>query len=462
MNAPRKKGVACQSSEVCIELVTALHIGSGEASFESDADVIRDYNGLPAIPGTSLQGVLRAAFESYYGVADTGQLTSLFGYAGTAGGQGDKEAGGRGGRLWASWASIHNSFNEPQRGRITLAEVRSDAVLRDAFTPMLRDHVRLTAHGSAADTGKFDELVVSPGHRFTFTLKLMTAAGDPLACDDDWRKLMTLLNGRFVRIGGKTRRGLGAVRVISIDGAKPIEQNTDGSMVSRGSEFVDGAREFTTTLTSQTNWMFGGGLSGQTVSAPVTGAQINWVDSAGGVAGEPQEVWIVPWGSVKGSLRHRTEFHLCRQIGLYIDKPEDAERRADLEEKRDRKLRRLFGSVDKCESCRGHLLGDDLYVPCHKLKPASVQPHVRIDPFTGGAMDHLLFDDQPLRAQEKLPELHISILPDWQKDEETLKAFGEAWADLCNGRLALGAHSGRGYGFFDGQSEGEERAGYAT
>lgn len=42
---------------------TALHIGSGEDSFETDALVIKDAYGKPYIPGSSFKGVLRSTVE---------------------------------------------------------------------------------------------------------------------------------------------------------------------------------------------------------------------------------------------------------------------------------------------------------------------------------------------------------------------------------------------------------------
>ena len=42
---------------------TALHIGSGDSSFEIDAAVIKDAYGKPFIPGSSFKGILRSTVE---------------------------------------------------------------------------------------------------------------------------------------------------------------------------------------------------------------------------------------------------------------------------------------------------------------------------------------------------------------------------------------------------------------
>jgi CRISPR/Cas system CSM-associated protein Csm3 (group 7 of RAMP superfamily) len=42
---------------------TALHIGTGQSSPTTDAGMVRDYQGRPFIPGSSLKGALRSAVE---------------------------------------------------------------------------------------------------------------------------------------------------------------------------------------------------------------------------------------------------------------------------------------------------------------------------------------------------------------------------------------------------------------
>src|SRR6266705_2917202 len=44
---------------VTLEAATPISIGSGNVEEETDVALIRDANGLPIVPGASLQGVLR-------------------------------------------------------------------------------------------------------------------------------------------------------------------------------------------------------------------------------------------------------------------------------------------------------------------------------------------------------------------------------------------------------------------
>ena len=46
-----------------IEFTTPFLVGAGEEDFFSDAVFVADANGLPAIPGSSIAGVLRHEFK---------------------------------------------------------------------------------------------------------------------------------------------------------------------------------------------------------------------------------------------------------------------------------------------------------------------------------------------------------------------------------------------------------------
>lgn len=51
-------------ARIVLQAETPLSIGSGESNIQTDSPVIRDINGLPFIPGTSLAGILRHAVDS--------------------------------------------------------------------------------------------------------------------------------------------------------------------------------------------------------------------------------------------------------------------------------------------------------------------------------------------------------------------------------------------------------------
>ncbi len=161
-------------ARVVIEFTTPFHVGTGEGGYGADALVVTAANGLPAIPGSSLAGSLRAAYlERVRGTllaagqaaniaADEAenQANDLFGH--------QTKDQGCGSRLSFTWAAIHDRNDQPVEGLKARSCLESDPVLNEALGLRLRDHVRLSHRGAAAHRGKFDDSPAAAGHRFTF------------------------------------------------------------------------------------------------------------------------------------------------------------------------------------------------------------------------------------------------------------------------------------------------------
>jgi CRISPR/Cas system CSM-associated protein Csm3 (group 7 of RAMP superfamily) len=436
-----------------IELRTALHIGQGKTEGRSDAAFVRDFNGLPAIPGTGGQGMLKSAMAAI----DEQAAMRLFGSPGSS----DSTDKGQGGRVWVGWASIHDKSNNPVTERRTRASlVKDDEVLRDALAGSTRDHVRLNERGVVDGKGKFDELVVNPGHRFSLKLRFATATDErqrgtedakrvaklQARAEDDWQLLLQVLSDPGLRLGGKTRRGFGAFKIESghwKEESSRDEKHEEEHKITQAKESEFMKSLFDGKLSAETLWMFGGGLSAETDSTAVSGTWIKWT----GNTGKPEDVWIIPGSSVKGALVHRTRFHANRLAGNFIDArdPEkDAQVTAQLDD--------LFGTIKgkSGDGQPGRIFIDDIYLPKTSVPLADVQNHVAINPFTGGAKDSALFDDQPLRPGDDL--IPLSVQASKNLTAEQTKPLIEALRDLCAGRLNLGGHASRGYGCFTAEN----------
>jgi len=432
-----------------IELRTALHMGSGDPEGGSDAGVVRDFNGLPGLPGPGLQGLLRSTCLEHpaCGVDASKRLEfveRVFGYTGGKGrkpSDGKTDDPGRGGRVWVGWGVIHNQNNKPQSDWIRETELKRDPVLADAVRSVLRDQVKISARGAADDKAKFDQIVVNPGHRFTFTIKFATAPNDQKAWQtdwqtdwqSDWQTLLTVLRDPALRLGGKTRRGLGGFKIITEGYAQHAESKLFTRLLDRP-------------IAPASLWMFGGGKAiddgtKQPDSVPVSCRRIDW----SGTTGIPRPVWLIPGTGIKGPLVHRTLFHANLKKGIFIGEtaPPGAE------EEVNRWMCQLFGGVKGNTSTIGKIVIDDHFLDQeghHKVPSAPTQMHVKINPFTGGASDKALFSDQPLQAKAAMIPLRIEVRG--QVDPDALACFESALDDLDQGRLALGAHSSRGYGRF--------------
>ncbi|MCD4653012.1 hypothetical protein K8T06_03660 [bacterium] len=447
-------------ARVVIEFTTPFHIGSGREGIVSDASVITDANGLPSIPGSSLTGVLRAAFGKKYD--DDDLEDKLFGHPGKTG---KDKVDGKGSRLTISWGCIHDCMNQPVEGIVGDARLK-DSVLANAYSPTLRDHVRINHQGASfsEDRAKFDELAVCAGHRFTFECSLQGVKEDE---EQLWKPFLDILREGSLRIGGKTRRGFGAFKIIDLsekifnlgDSADfdtyskmPVRLvSTTGILNKSKLDSVKNSlgAERTITLEPLEYWMFGGGYdvsndSHEADMAPVRDRRIIWNN---GKAKVESDVAYIPGSSVKGAISHRTAYHYNRLTGQFGDEmTEEKFTKATTENKA---VRELFGYAknnDKDEGQRGRIIIDDMFL---NFDPKSqLVHHVAIDRFTGGARSGGLFSERPFWKGPNF-ELKISITePEKITDNKTRQALDAALEDLGAMRLPLGGGSSRGLGFF--------------
>jgi CRISPR/Cas system CSM-associated protein Csm3 (group 7 of RAMP superfamily) len=498
-------------ARVVIEFTTPFHVGTGEGGYGADALVVTDANGLPALPGSSLAGALRATFQE--------RVSAAFVAAGAPAAAARKQAEdrtnqifghqtndeGRGSRLSLTWAAIHDRNDQPVEGLWPRTSLTNDPVLNEALGLRIRDHVRLTHRGAAAHQGKFDDSPVAAGHRFTFELELVSHLKD----DQDWKDLLATLTSGVLRLGGKSRRGYGAFKVERIRArsfhlgdrqdfadyaAHPahLEPPKSGPAQAASSppppdptqwpptlehfplpppSPPPGSVTITLRLKPRGYWMFGGGedvhaAAGKPADmAPLREERIVWNGSLGRVE---DKLLLLPGSAIKGALSHRLAFHRNRLALRFADDctvagncPNDSDGHRVAQSALERitgihndAVRDLFGfvaegqaDVSEEQAARGRVLIDDLYWTAAQPSDQLI-PHVSIDRFTGGAADSKLFCERPL-WQGDFPELKLTILDANRLPLTTRQALQAALADLAQGRLALGAGAGRGLGYFE-------------
>jgi len=461
-------------ARVVLEAVTPLSISTGSPDGVFDSALVRDANDLPAIPATSLAGVLRSLYTQQHG-SEAAQR--LFGY--------QHRHDGAASRLHVGWGHLLDSRGRAACGLLLGPEaqrLRDDPLLADARAqqdhPTHRNRVRLTHRGAAADTGKFDRTVLPAGHRFAVELRLYTA---PDETDDLWQSLLSLLGHPGLRLGGGVRAGLGRMRCIRLHtGRFDLRQPAQAQALARlgadpsATQGLDarpiphfqGAHWLAATLSLRAHnlWRIGQGdvaignigPDDKTPDLlPVTERRILWKDGQGQV--NAQRELLLPATSLKGVLAHRMAFHARRFAGCW----------ADQEHARDRdgqpipppEVLALFGQIkDKTEDGQqpqgwaGCLFIDDTYLPIHS---SARLMHNSIDRFTGGVREHMLFEEENVYGGQAAVHLSIDLqrLKWAASDHGTTvaaiqKAFVAALRDLGEGRLALGARSTSGNGFF--------------
>ncbi|HEX9732079.1 MAG TPA: RAMP superfamily CRISPR-associated protein [Thermoanaerobaculia bacterium] len=476
-------------ARVTIEFTSPVTVGTGGGDDLVDSVCVTDANGLPAIPGTSIAGVLRHALAQ--GDPDhDGGIRRVFGYQDR-----DPQTGeprGQSARLWTSWAQIHDQHDRPvafRAGRERAAELSSDPVIAALRAGVLRDHVRIGAKGVVAGRGKFDELLVPAGARFTFELVVDALAAD-LAERFSLDKVLGCLSRPLLRLGGRTRRGLGDFKLVRVlrrrfDLARDrepwaalpcdIAAGDPAGVLERMEQkdvdkLYDAAAAARIVLEPEDFFLVGGGdvaAWGEAAGvargdlehvdvAPYTERAITWTDQGGQVLERPQVVLTAT--GIKGALRHRVAFHARaiekQWIGDRKSEEVDLDNPGPASDAGRRAVEALFGTAkDDGEGTPGRV-----YLPDVRLAPprAAVLQHVSLDRFTGGPMDGMLFGEGVAWREEtggRVATVEFDLWVDRPDDLDATarQALRRAVDDLAQGRLALGAAASRGHGYFRGE-----------
>ncbi|NLM75516.1 MAG: CRISPR-associated RAMP protein [Clostridiaceae bacterium] len=204
-----------------LEAVTPIHIGAGENSIDpgkTDGSVVKNSEGKPYIPGSSLKGVLRCKLESLLSNEEIAKkwgvwscnifgntcITKSFVENNKDKRKNNPEEYAR--EIWNKSCHVCRLFgNQHMASHVQV----KDSVLLTGGEEELRNGVGIDRDtGTAAKGITYDFNVVSAGSTFEFEL---------VACniDEDSKKLLNLLISMLeqgeISIGGKTSRGLGKI-----------------------------------------------------------------------------------------------------------------------------------------------------------------------------------------------------------------------------------------------------------
>lgn len=458
MGAAEARGLAFELCRVTLELDSPLRIGAGRGDELLSAPFVVDANGLPALPGTSLVGVLRHLVASDGRPETTRLANEVFGF--------QQRDVGSSSRVEVSWAQVHGQDDRPVPMRA--ARLVGDDVLGYLAAGASRDHVRVNGHGVVDGDGKYEVIAVPAGARFTFEIIVHSSSALSASI------LLGLLHGPAARLGGSTRRGLGAFHLVRAQARTfDLTRADDRAALRRlprglherppDSLLRDlaistvapvGIAMGKIALTPEDLWLVGGGdpdaidvrnSQGDPVAiAPLQERRIRW-QAGQAVLGEPE--FLLPASALKGALRHRTAFHVRRLLGSGHWAPQSCPDATTAPPGVDA----LFGSLKEEEGgTPGRLFFGDAW-PAGVPSPVD---HVSIDRFSGGPMDGCLFTEAPvlgvafevplaldLRGGEDLANENNVVLP----------ALRAALQDLCRGRLALGGGAARGHGYMSGR-----------
>jgi CRISPR/Cas system CSM-associated protein Csm3 (group 7 of RAMP superfamily) len=406
---------------VTLQALAPLMIASGEEDALHDVLLVRDPNDLPTIPATSIAGALRARIGDRH--------NDWFG----------SETPERRQRSAVTFTDglFHWSDNLPRDGMV-LGEARA-ALARDPLCrevlgsadPVMRQHVRLSAHGVVDGSGKFTRSAVPAGARFTFEVRTSLAE----AADEIERLVKA-----GIWLGGATRSGYGQMACVALgreDLTLPRDMARWTAIVTKdiGTESAIRTRPVEGSKVSST-WTIGGRIEGTLLIGAESGTleedrvpwrepRIQWTGDRGSFQ---RNCLVVPGTSIKGPIRHRTLFHLRRLKVAHAEEVNDD----------------LFGSVaSEAGGAAGKLRFHD--APVDDVREI-VQTHVGLDRFTGGARRGVLFTDRML-WQPQLAVRIDEITPGSLSLDQRL-ALAATMEDLRRGLLGIGAEWGEGAGIF--------------
>ncbi|MCQ2974326.1 MAG: RAMP superfamily CRISPR-associated protein [Bacteroidales bacterium] len=454
-------------AKVVIGAVTPLSIGSGTKDIMTDSIILKDCNGLPYIPGTSIAGVLRHYIDEANNqlsdkISEDKRETKYFGYQLPF-----KDKSSQGSEIIFSDAKMVGTDGKAIDGLKKRSDLNTDYLQRYVDLPV-RQHVKINHRGVTDNHGKFDEQIVYAGTRFCFEIELLASEKEISA--KNFKQVLDVLQSGFFRIGGGTRKGFGAIEVkknlleTAFLDFESKEEKFKGclkeyiSKSSNLSEDWDGYNKYPFEYSKSdilTTWqkyilvlepedfmMFGSGFADNEVDmTPVKGFKVVWKDDK---SPEVQDNKIlIPATSLKGAIRHRVAFHWNKITG---DRKECDKNDAVLA---------LFGPEGSEKDCKNQKRGNVIFSDIIEDKSGTSEKilnHVAIDRFTGGAIDGALFSEKTIYAKGKkfVTEIYVNTSAFEDKDGNIIKAFEDTLDDIKNGLLPLGGGVNRGNGIFGG------------
>lgn len=433
-------------AHVVLEAETPLVIGSGRKTMLTDAAILKDINGFPYIPGTSIAGILSHALNektkgSFFGVKST-----------------SKNNDSKGSDIIFSEGKIIDLKGNVIDG----ISNSSDTDFSDRFKRLpKRNHVCLTDKGVAKKAGKFDEEVIYKGCRFAFDIEMVAKSGDIDSASSFFDKVLSSLYSSTFRIGGGTRNGFGKMKVHEIKKRTLILSNecelekylnyssnlssnyADWEAFEKSST-AEGWITYELTLKPNDFFSFGAGFGDKVVDdIQVREECIEW---NGQNEGTFKEKYLIPATSLKGAIAHRVAFYSNLKEGNYAMQIL-SEEFDNYSGGMNKAVGLLFGYHND-EQRRGICIFNDLFVEKtdHKEK---VFNHVSIDRFTGGAIDGALFSEKVIDGRDL--ELKTTIMVKNTGEEglnDALECLERALKDIDLGTLTFGGGSGRGHGTF--------------
>ena len=389
-----------------VRVVSPLAISTGQSDGVIDSMIMRNGNGQPMIPGTSIAGVIRHIIRANY----NSQIADLiFGYI--------------------------DDKPEAHQSMIVI----DDIILENAEL-VLRDGVAIDGiTGTAIQGGKYDYEAVDRGAIGKIQIEI-TIRQQWQEQQEEIEEIVKAIANQLVsgiNLGGHTSKGLGQVnckdvKVYFYDFTQPQALNAwlTGNTPPAVYKAVPKA------LVSKN--IFHMDIDLAIKGALIIGTEADIFDKdeqskENKIMLKSGKDYVIPGTSVKGVIRKHAEY-ICRHAGHYSQ---------DF-------INNLMGYTDKTGkiSRKSRLHTQEVYLK--QGVKACAQTHVRIDRFTGGHMDSGLFTDQPIwqeKPETKVMTMSMSV-EDCSQAEAGLMLL--LLKDIWTGQVAFGGDKAAGSGVLQG------------
>lgn len=388
---------------VRIRFTSPLSISSGEDEW-TDSDILKDCDGTPFVPGSSLAGSMRAYLEKeknapcmmgYTDREDTGKMSSLF---------------------------------------------ISDLTLDKEFTIGIRDGVALDENKVAKTGSKYDMEILEGNAEGHFYLELAVRENDAQE-EEEWeQELASVFQGiqsGEIRLGSKKTRGFGEFEILSLAvktfGKENYLEYADAYEESAWTEAPD---EKNTWLQRNTErkmihitvpLRLKGGISIRQYAAKK--------DEPDFVHLTDHKMPVIPGSSMAGAIRHRIERILRELEENGVEIPVSVGKIIDT----------AFGYVDKTQACTSNIIISE-----SEIHNAGFLTMARtgISRFESAARDRALYKERTCVDGDINLNLIVRKNEEHKDEEWIIGILLLALRDLQNGFLAVGGQTAIGRGVF--------------
>lgn len=387
---------------VQVRFSSPMNISSGEDEW-TDADILRDCNGNPFVPGSSLAGAMRAYLEKsksdicimgYTGNDDTGKMSSLF--------VSDLEFDGK-----------------------TVSGIRDGVAL---------DENKITKTGS-----KYDMEILEGRTKGHFFLELVVREmDDEEEMDQELSEVLQGIQSGEIRLGSKKTRGFGKFELLSLS-VKTFEREN----------YLDYAKAYEkdtweNALDEKESWLhkFSGEQRMVHITVPLRLKGGISIRQYAARKNEPDFVHltdhgvpVIPGSSIAGAIRHREREILCELKENGLNFPQSV----------NQIINRAFGYVDGTEACSSQIVISET-----EIKEARFLTMVRtgISRFEAGVRDGAMYKERTCVDGRLV--LDVSVRKQKNPDDTgwILGILLMTLKDLQNGFLAVGGQTAIGRGVF--------------